>query len=263
MESARNISERDKSLYFDKDNRINLYQINSTEDKVFVKTVKEQALSIACIIPVDSFKKINNQYHLNTPVTLAKKETSIRLINNEFEPTEHPIGNKVKFANEPAPGLRTAFLIEQQLALTAAHCVCHKGSDILNESEIKQTRLVFGFQMLDEKEYKSDFDLKDVCKYTVIAHRYCREESWEEDWALLKLDRPIEGRPPLKMNASIDAIANVVNLYMLGHPMGLPLKFTGNGILKEKTPICIILNVKSMDFKAIQVPLCSAKKRKK
>jgi DNA replication protein DnaC len=52
------------------------------------------------------------------------------------------------------------------------------------------------------------------------------------DWALLKLDREVACDPlPLNLNK----VADKIELYMLGHPNGLPLKFTYNGKLEGNT----------------------------
>ena len=121
--------------------------------------------------------------------------------------------------------------------LTAAHCVCIKDSDILDQKVIKQARLLFGFHEIKEKPSDYFFAKNKVYQIKkVVAHQFIRirdkSQSYTEwtDWALLELDEEVPFTP-LRMNMT-EKIADKIELYMLGHPSGLPLKFTGGGFVQ-------------------------------
>jgi V8-like Glu-specific endopeptidase len=128
--------------------------------------------------------------------------------------------------------------VTNQLALTAAHCICHEKSNVLNTKLVKATKLVFGFHDVKAKQSDYFFTAEQVHTVTVVAHQYFRASGrstayseWT-DWALLKLDRKVAYDPlPLHFKK----VANKIELYMLGHPNGLPLKFTYNGKLEGNT----------------------------
>lgn len=201
-------------------------------DTEFTSTIQQQGESVACIINADHLtKNENNQsYSFNNIHTLAQRVQA---------DTGEVFGEGEKFRDEPAIGSWTGFLIEENTLLTAAHCICKKDSDELKHfQEIEAMRIVFGFRMIDTHTCQQTFEEKDVYK---IARVIDRKFSWngddKYDWALLRLDRKVVGRTPLKLNFSrIDQ----GNLYSLGYPIGLPLKCTSQAIIKDSQEPCII-----------------------
>ena len=225
---------QDKALYGTQDQRKNLDELKfSGLEKSFISTVKKQAESVACLI--------SNQFLINkaeggwqlsphTPTLAQRVEGQIE----EKDGVKEVFGEKEAFANEYAPGFGTAFLVGKQLVMTAAHCFCKANSNILDEKVIAATYLVFGFQ--NAKKNPSDYLFADKQVYKikkVVSHQFIRIQNkfqkfteWT-DWALLELDREVP-YSPLRMNMT-EKVSDKIELYMLGHPYGLPLKFTGNG----------------------------------
>lgn len=143
------------------------------------------------------------------------------------------MGEQERFLNEPIAGIGTAFLLRKRHAMTAAHCLCKTGSNALDQKDIGALFLVFGYRMKDETTCKGTFKGKNVYQIrSVVAHKFQRLGGWE-DWAVVELDRDVVERTPLKLH--FEAINKDISLYMLGHPTGLPLKFTGNALVKEST----------------------------
>ncbi|MBA3238883.1 MAG: NACHT domain-containing protein [Parachlamydiaceae bacterium] len=149
--------------------------------------------------------------------------------------THEVFGEQEAFYNEYAVGFGTAFLLGKQLALTAAHCICKKETNILNENKINSTYIVFGFQ--NAKTLFADKQVYQIKK--VISHQYAKIKDkngnfseWT-DWALMELDQEAPFTP-LKMNMT-KKVAVKTDLYMLGHPCGLPMKFVGNGSVQPNT----------------------------
>ena len=225
---------QDKALYTRDDLRENLHDLDSSKlGTSFVDRVKNQAQSIACLVP-KSFLTVSptSGWQLTNVPALAKK------IEEQME-QQAIFGENEAFRDELAPGFGTAFLVGRRLVLTAAHCVCNEDSDSLNPAKIKITRLIFGFQTAKNKQSTYCFEEKDVyCIKKVISHSFQRKKdrlgNYKEwtDWALLKLDREVEGRSPLPINFS-GKVANRIQLYMLGHPSGLPMKFTKDGSVQQ------------------------------
>ena len=226
------VRDRNKAQYGEIDCRENLYAIErSGFDPHYLATIQEQAASVACLLLNNCLKKIEDGFQLNHPEILAKKKIAVPLYRKN-ESALQPLGNEVRFSQEPAPGLGTAFYIGNRLLLTAAHCVCEQNSSILSEKMIRSIRLVFGFRMNDEKQAQSSFHKDEVYEIRqVIAHQYTRGFC-NRDWALLEVDRDIIGRISLKIDF-LSRVSSKIQIYMLGHPMGLPLKYTGNGCVKR------------------------------
>jgi hypothetical protein len=97
--------------------------------------------------------------------------------------------------------------------LTAGHCV--------TEARLADIRFVFGFEAgrLDRPFPPSAV----FAGKRVLARRY---EQAGEDWAVVQLDRPAPGVAPLDHDAEAD-VAPGADVYAIGCPAGLPLKYAG------------------------------------
>jgi HEAT repeat protein/V8-like Glu-specific endopeptidase len=227
-----------KAIYHNIDERQNLDDFESSESNVsFIHTVKKQAESVACLV--------SNRYLIQGAKKgwqlTSKTPTLAQVVENQFHEalgTYETFGEQESFRNEYAAGFGTAFLVGNKLAITAAHCICKKDSNILDEKIIQTSYLVFGFQ--NAKPNHSDYLFTDKQVYQikqVISHQFTRVQDrnhnfteWT-DWALVELDREAPFTP-LTMNMT-KKIADHAGLYMLGHPYGLPVKFVGNGSVQR------------------------------
>ncbi|MBA3238890.1 MAG: HEAT repeat domain-containing protein [Parachlamydiaceae bacterium] len=231
-------NQKNKALYGKQDQRKNLDELESSElEKSFVEIVKKQAESVICLISNQFLiKKTEGSWQLSshTPTLAQVVENEISM---KYGATE-VFGEQEAFRNEYAAGFGTAFLVGKQLAMTAAHCICTENSNILDEKIIATTYLVFGFQ--NTKKNPSDYLFADKQVYQikrVVSHQFTRIQDknlnfneWT-DWALLELDREAS-YTPIKTNMT-EKVADKIELYMLGHPYGLPLKFTSNGFVQR------------------------------
>jgi HEAT repeat protein/V8-like Glu-specific endopeptidase len=232
------ITQINKAIYNNIDERQNLDAFESSGLRsTFIQTVKTQAESVACLISNRSLIQGTTGHWQLAP----KTPTLAQVVENQFLMTlgtYEIFGEQEAFGNEYAAGFGTAFLVNKRLAMTAAHCICKKDTDILDEKIIQSTLIVFGFQ--NAKKFPSDYLFADYQVYQikkVISHQFIRiqdkNHSFTEwtDWALVELDREAP-YTPLKMNMT-KKVADKTNLYMLGHPYGLPLKFVDNGSVQR------------------------------
>jgi hypothetical protein len=130
-----------------------------------------------------------------------------------------------RFENQPLVGACTGFLIGPDLLATAGHCV--KSDEIC-----KQYLWVFGY-MLDAKDKDvSRSKPGDVYQCSKIERISLRKPGTDHlDYAVIRLDRPVTGRAPISLAGKEARLSDKVK--MIGHPLGIPLKVTGN----EKTII--------------------------
>ncbi|MBA3236808.1 MAG: NACHT domain-containing protein [Parachlamydiaceae bacterium] len=222
-----------KAIYNNKDKRQNLdaFALNES-DKSFVSCVKKQAESVACLVLNHFLKqRTEGDWELTLPTP-----TLTQVVEHEFLErlgTQEVFGEQEPFHDEYAAGFGTAFLVGKNLAMTAAHCICEKDTKILDKKVIGATYIVFGFQ--NGKKLFADKQVYQIKK--VISHQYTRIQDKNQnftewtDWALIELDR-VTPYAPLIMNMT-KKVANKVELYMLGHPSGLPVKFVGNGTIQR------------------------------
>lgn len=223
-----------KSLYSNFDYRYNLSQLEELGlSSDFIETIRAQAQSVACLVINQYLCKREGGWGFTDKVpTLAEQQEGY------FEFKGAKFGECEVFRDECAPGFGSAFLVGKDLALTAAHCLCYRNSNELNLKLIDAARLVFGFHdVKDRKEYF--FSEDQVRSIQIVAYQYFRAPArttafseWT-DWALLRLDKEVS-YPPLPLNLT-EKIADKIELYMLGHPNGLSLKFTYKGFVQGNT----------------------------
>jgi hypothetical protein len=207
--------------FYDND-RKNLYELDADP---LIETLKLQAESIACLVNENYLveNKPMNQFQLSPAVqNLAQK------IHARYG---MPYGEGQPFYEEPSLGFGTMFLVSSRTALTAAHCVCLENSDRLDQTRIKATRVVFGWQMIQANEYKKTFHTNEVFLINRVIFCSFTRGATCTDWAWVELDRDVEGRAPLTIDFSSMLKLNTP-VYLIGHSNGIPLKYS-NGSIKK------------------------------
>lgn len=109
----------------------------------------------------------------------------------------------------------TGFLVKKDVIATAGHCACEK--------TVTDLRIVFGYQMLDSYKPVVQVPHENIYKGVKIIHKVLNREINKSDWALVQLDREVEDREAVVL--SEDMIACDQPVYVIGYPMGLPVKY--------------------------------------
>ena len=120
------------------------------------------------------------------------------------------------FREQPisAGRIHTGFLVEKDIIATATHYV--------NRGNVENLRFVFGYRMLSPKSPVIRVPEKDIYKGNKIKD-YVLSRSDGTAFDLVQLDREVEGQEVLKLSPS--EISSDYEIYVLGHPCGLPLKY--------------------------------------
>lgn len=115
-------------------------------------------------------------------------------------------------------------LVAPDVIMTAGHC-------IRSESACKGTKFVFGFS-INAKGGATPNKVPASEVYSCAQLMGREEVGTGADWALVKLDRPVAGHTPLKVNRG-GAPAKGTPLIVIGHPAGLPTKVAGGASVRE------------------------------
>lgn len=213
--------------YTHKDRRKNIFELNLQDE--FEGEVAEQARSVAVL--VSDFERYDG-------FRLSGRSGNLEDFD-EYAPTlamveggKFGYGEQESFGSEHVYGYGTAFLIDDRHALTAGHCVCEENTNILMRN-ITKTALVFEFYRRDRRQNAYRFYKDDIYRIKKVV-AWCNEGS---DWAVVKLDRVVIGRTPLSISfGKKTTIGDEV--YMLGHPSCLPMKYTYGAQVKRNGPWC-------------------------
>ncbi|MEZ4814278.1 MAG: serine protease [Bdellovibrionota bacterium] len=111
----------------------------------------------------------------------------------------------------------TGFLVGADLLVTAGHCM-------KSQSDCEQNLWIFGF--VDGVSEVKNADVYS-CKEIVS-----QELSSVNDFAVVRLDRTVEGREPLTLRKE-GAVSEDTTLAVIGHPSGLPLKIDDGGKVRQ------------------------------
>ncbi|MCC6622831.1 MAG: trypsin-like peptidase domain-containing protein [Deltaproteobacteria bacterium] len=129
------------------------------------------------------------------------------------------------YADQPAPGWCTGFRVGPNLIATAGHCIGSSG-------ECAQTSFVFGFRMDDASTVRSVVPNDDVYRCAAIV---ARAETSTDDWAIIRVDRPIVGAKPTLPVRRFGKVGNGAPLVLAGYPGGLPLKVAAGATVRTNS----------------------------
>ncbi len=124
------------------------------------------------------------------------------------------------FRETPTFSYCSAFMVSPELMVTAGHC-------IEDQQECEETTWAFADQMTSSKEIPS----QDIVRCEKLVNRLKNSIS-KNDYALIKISRPISHRPHLNFRTS-GVITEDAPLVVIGHPTGLPLISTDQGQIRE------------------------------
>ncbi len=128
------------------------------------------------------------------------------------------------FREQPSAGFCSGFLVGPDILVTAGHCMD-------SQTQCDSTSFVFDFGYLSANDDLSAVPESNIfrCK-AIIAQELDRDT--KSDFAIVKLDRPVEGREPLKYKTSGDTKRGT-NLLVIGHPSGLPTKVAADAQVRS------------------------------
>ncbi len=116
----------------------------------------------------------------------------------------------------------TGFLVAKDILVTAGHCVA-------SASDCSGHKWVFDYTAGKEKIAKKDvYSCKQVLGQKLTAGIFATK-----DYAIVKLDRKVEGRTPLRLKMKGNPKTGT-EIAVIGHPSGLPLKIAGGAKVTKK-----------------------------
>jgi V8-like Glu-specific endopeptidase len=132
-----------------------------------------------------------------------------------------------RFWNQPCMGIGTGVLVANDLIATAGHCV----SSV--DREVTKIRFIFGFRAGGDQRAPTTFPVGQV--YSGKELLGYAETPDDTDWAIVRLDRPVENVPTAPVRRS-GALEQGTPVSIVGHPCGLPAKYATGAVVKDNTP---------------------------
>ena len=193
----------DLDVVYGTDNRQDIFQVSNSLHKSL-------ANSTAGLIPLNQIKKASapNTFEISQGRTLGQAQN---LCSGEA------------YADQPVAPICSGFLVGPDLLVTAGHCY---KSFTTPESVCKSFAWVFDFHKKSpSQDPTKNIPLQNIylCKSVVEA-----QLSGTMDFAIIRLDRKVVGRNPLKIRES-GKVNSAAELVVIGHPTGLPTKVSPKG----------------------------------
>lgn len=127
------------------------------------------------------------------------------------------------YADQPSLSACTAFLVSEDLVLTAGHCI--------KQRTCSELSFAFDFAYFDASELGEFPVVRDENRYECADLIENHTDSCDDDWALVRLDRPT-GREPLVYRRQDDPDPDTP-LLAVGYPQGIPAKVSHNARVRE------------------------------
>lgn len=188
------------------DDRYNIF-----EDKV-TATQRINAPKVACLVHKNKLVPYTNgTFNLKKDKTLGGY---YELCNTEQ-----------RFFDEPLISFGSGFAISPDTFVTAGHC--------LNNIKFEDIRIVYGYQVNTGNNINLVIKAQDI--YYPIQVTTPALLNKQIDVALLKLNKKVPIERVVKYRRA-GKVASEDKLYVIGHPCGLPLKFTLNASIVNNSP---------------------------
>lgn len=136
------------------------------------------------------------------------------------------ICSDAKFAKQITAANCSGFLVGEDLLVTAGHCI-----ESINDCA--KYSWVFDYANLSKEQSEHVVPKKDVYTCTQVISRVL-DRATSDDFALVRLDRKVEGRVALKFRTT-GKIADKADIVVIGHPSGLPTKIADGAFVRSNT----------------------------
>lgn len=143
--------------------------------------------------------------------------------------TEFRLCDSEPFYSQPCSAFCSGVLVAPDIIATAGHCIDTSSE---HSPPLKDIRFVFGYRMRDASDV--ELVIKDTEIYSgkeIIGQVNSPNGA---DWALVRLDRRVKDHLPAPIRRT-SKIADADDVYVIGHPCGLPAKFADGAIVRDNS----------------------------
>ena len=207
----------------------------------FTSAVLSPSLLAITVVPKTIYVEDNRNEIYSSPAVIQELSPSIAaqvsndylsLEKDNFKITASTLGkahcSTVRFADQIAGARCSGFLVAPNVVATAGHCM-------ISQNECDGYKWIFDYKLKNGNDKSYQLAQKSnvfSCK-KILAQKL--EYIGGLDYALIQLDRNVEGRTPIVVDFENETIVGTP-LYVLGFPSGIPMKYTDSSTIFEDSP---------------------------
>lgn len=197
---------RQHGVIYGTDGRQDLYEVLDPK-------IVQLARSTVAIIPSNFISEKNNE---TAVIKTYRPSDTLKVCSNE------------RFANQDAAADCTGYLVAPDIIVTAGHC-------IESAAECKSSRFVFDFALYGTNDIYYEVPREKIVECGKLLYTNNPDLAKNgPDLAVIRLSKPVN-RFPLQLEYQTTIREND-GVFILGHPLGLPLKYAGDAeVLKVES----------------------------
>ncbi|MDH4466670.1 MAG: serine protease [Bacteriovoracaceae bacterium] len=131
-----------------------------------------------------------------------------------------------RFANQPTASQCSGFLVGKDILVTAGHC-------IKSQDDCKNFLWAFDYTTSSQDLNGENIQLKEKNIYRCKNIIASSQSKTFRDFAIVRLDRPVVDRMPLKLRTTTRSIGVSEKVLVIGHPSGLPQKISNGAVVTK------------------------------
>lgn len=201
--SLENINILQPKVIYGADDRLDLYQVSNPLYRSLADSTAALFNNSRIQIPVDTTA--------NVMIRTSVYGTSMSLCKDE------------PFYNQPIGAFCSGSLVGPDLMMTAGHC-------IRSQFSCEDTTFVFGYAVNNTESFPNEVPNDNIYRCKKVVSTFVNNTG--ADYAIVKLDRVVNNRAPLKINRLGDA-APATPIVVIGHPSGLPTKVSAGANVRK------------------------------
>ena len=197
--AAPSNNSKNNKVVYGEDNRLDLFEVKN-------KLFRTLAKSTAGMVDLKMLDNKGDTFALSQKITL---EEGLNVCPSE------------KFSDQPLAANCSGFLVGEDILVTAGHCYSGMAAN-----SCRTHAWVFDYAM----ESAASINTEDIPRENVYHCKKVIKVKFDrnEDFAVIKLDRKVTGRKPLKVRKT-GKVADKTPLVVIGHPSMLPTKVSPGG----------------------------------
>ena len=148
--------------------------------------------------------------------------------------SEYGLAPGERFEDQPCCAFCSGVLVAPTMVATAAHCLPGLSIGAKNGA-LARIVFVFGFDMLAPDTARLELPADRVYRGQRLV-AFDEDSKTRADWALVRLDRPVEGIEPARLRAD-GRIPDRDEVSVIGHPCGLPAKYAPGAHVRRNSDV--------------------------